>query len=81
MSTALISNKFSQTPQKISFHMENKICSQWLVTAQNLQTIKTFFTLDIGQYCNVVVLFPQASDSQQWLCTATDLETPWVGAC
>ena len=37
-------------PQKLSFHMTTKICCWWLVTVQNLQSIKAFWTLEHSQY-------------------------------
>ena len=51
MSTALVGNRFSSIPLKIAFHIKNKICHQRLVTAQNLQTIQTFLTLELSQNC------------------------------
>ena len=44
--TAVVSNKFSAIPLKISFHMKTKR----LVTAQNLQSIKNFLTFELSQY-------------------------------
>ena len=46
MTADLICDKFSQTPQKISFHTEKK----FVVTTQNLQSIESFLILELGQY-------------------------------
>ena len=49
MGTALVGNNLSPSPSNFLFHMKNK----WLVTAQNLQSIKTLLTLEPSQYCKI----------------------------
>ena len=46
MGAALICKNFSSIPSKISFHIKKKS----VVTAQYLQSIKTFLILEVSQY-------------------------------
>ena len=51
MSTGLVRNNFSRNPSKISFHMKTNLkLLQWLITARNLQSIKTFLTLELSKF-------------------------------
>ena len=68
MSTALVCNKFLLPNQLIHLSgefisHEKGICSlfQWLVTAKNLQSIKPFLTLKLGQYHKSGSMFSKAS--------------------
>ena len=49
MNADLIGDKFSRTPQKISFHSVHTE-KKFVVTNQNLQSIKSFLILEICQY-------------------------------
>ena len=76
MGAAFVGNKFSGIPSKFSFHMKKK----WLSAARNLQSIKTFLTLELRLtsywviIARVVACFPQASLSLP-AATAADSET------
>ena len=50
-----------------------QICHQWLVTAQNVQSMKTFLTLKLSQYCKSGSHF---SSSKQ---VATSCIYHWIG--
>ena len=50
MSAALVGNKFSPKSIENFISHEKNLCSQWLITAQNLQRIKPFLALKLSQY-------------------------------
>ena len=77
MSTALVSNKFSQVPPKIS--NEKKICHHWLVTAWNLQTIKAFVTLKLSQYRKGGCTFSSTWSEPVVVCS--DCSRLWIALC
>ena len=60
LGVALVGNKFSPIPSKISFHMKKR----WLVTVRNLQSNKSFLTLKLSQYRKSDSTFPHASLSR-----------------
>ena len=85
MGAALICNNFSPIPSKFHSHKKKK----WLVAAQNLQSIKTFLTLDLSQYSKSGSMFSSSkpvaahSDCSQLgnsLCLCSPVQPAYWGA-
>ena len=80
MNAAWVGNEFCNTI-KISFNILKKICCQWLITAQYLQTIGTPLTFEPSQFCKSAITFSTSKPvafSTESTVTAADLETPCV---
>ena len=83
MRAALVGKKFLRSSLRFSFHKKEKSAArrQWLVTAQNLQSMKTFLIIELSQHSSllarVVVLFPPASRLLPAV-TATDKKKHYV---
>ena len=69
MGAALVGNNFWPIPSEFHFPMKK----EYVVSARYLQSIKTFFTVELSQYSKSGSTF---SSSEPVAATAADSETP-----